>query len=92
MIGADGRRADEAHTATVEQRGMATGAGADNQRIGVTDCVTRDILGLKIKNLGSGLDDALDVGDVAVNDNLHGISRFAVKKAIHEAMNKMTNT
>lgn len=92
VVGADGRRADEAHTTAVEQTGVAAGAGAHDERIGVTHGLGGNGGGLQIQDLGSGLDQAPDVRDMAIDNDSHLIINWVTPRAMQPQANKSMNT
>ena len=92
VVGADGCRADESHAAAVEQVGIAAGAGADNERVGLAHDLAGDVARLQIQDLGIRLDQAMDVWDMIVDDDCHGAIRLAAKKAMQPAMSRSRNT
>ena len=73
MVGTDGGRAYETHTAALEQAGIAARAGAHQQRVGIAHRCRGDVAGVEILDSGHGLEQPLDVGDVAFYYNpYHG--------------------
>ena len=92
VVGADGGRADEAHAAAVEQVGIAAGAGAHDERIGLLDGLAGDVARLQILDRGPRLNQPLDVRYVAVNNNSHLIIILAAARAAQQPMNTSMNT
>ena len=91
MVGADGCRADEAHAATLEQRGITTGASTDNQGIGITHGSSGNVLRLHVQDLGTGFYQSVNVGNMAIYNDFHD-NRLTAAEARHTAMNKSMNT
>ena len=71
MVESDGRRGDEPHPRTVEQRRVAARAGADDQRVGVAHVARRYFPARKIAYLGVGFEDPFEKRDGVIDDDFH---------------------
>ena len=71
MVESDGRRGDEPHPRTVEQRRVAARAGADDQRVGVAHVARRYLPARKIAYLGVGFEDPFEKRDGVIDDDFH---------------------
>ena len=92
VVGADGRRADETHAAAIEQRGIATRAGAHDEGIGITHGIAGDVTRLQIQDFGPWLYQSLDVRDMAIDDDSHGIRILAAQNARQPMTSSRRNT
>ena len=72
MVSTNGRRANETHTATVKQRGIAAGAGAHNERIGVPYGSLINVGRLQIIDSSQRFNHPSDVRNMAIYNNSHG--------------------
>ena len=82
VVGADGRRADETHAAAIEQGGIAAGAGAHDERVGVAYGGFSELCGLEVIDRGKWLNQSTDVGNMALDNNSHD-SYFIIVFLVH---------
>ena len=69
MIRSDGRRGDDFHRGTVQQGGIATGTGTDQQGIGIPDIFRTDFPPLFIDHAGVGFQHTFQEGNRLVRNN-----------------------
>ena len=92
VVGADGRRANELHAAAIEQGGIAAGAGANDEGIGILDGITGDVAGFQIHHLGTRLNQPLDIRNMAIDDDLHMNSSWAIANARQATVKRRIST
>ena len=77
VVEANGGGSDEAHAAALEQAAVATGAGADNQSVGIPDEFGREVLAGYIDGfVGQRSQGLTDEGYFVINDYFHVHSLF----------------
>lgn len=77
VVEADGGGSDEAHAAALEQVAVATGAGADDQGIGIPDKFGREVLAGHVDGLvGNACQRFSDKRNFVVDYNFHVVSSF----------------
>jgi len=76
VVESDGRRGDEAHPRTGEQRRVAPRAGTGQERVGVADIGGRNGLSGEITHLGERFQNPFQEGNGAVGYDFHGMDVF----------------
>ena len=79
VVEADGGRGDHPYGRAFEQGGVAPGAGADDERVGVAHVGGRDAAAGQVDDLGVGLEYAPQKGNGVVCDDFHDSSVFRLR-------------
>ena len=71
VVGAYGGSAYKLASAAIEQRGIAVGACANDESVGISHAFAGELLRFKVFHLGKWLKQPLDVGDMAFYKYFH---------------------
>ena len=83
VIGANCCRANEFHPATLEQRAVATGAGAGEKHLGIAHITGSGLRSRQVNNLMTGIfKKAVDIGNFAVGNYFHQAITIAIINAV----------
>ena len=83
VIGAYCCRANEFHPATLEQRTVATGAGAGEKYLGIAHITGGGLRSRQVDNLMTGIfKKAIDIGNFAVGNYFHQAITIAIINAV----------
>ena len=76
VVRPDGRRSDELHPRTIQQRSIAFRPGPDYQRISITDIIRTDVAATHIFHLRIRFENSFQKWNRAIRDNLDFLLHF----------------